>query len=244
MSKKNQHINNTNTPASLTNPKHHDSNTPLNHAKFDAHGLDNYSFTFSTDLASVQSLSQVNGTSTRALDMTGSTFSTTVGLNDKNNQSVLSVVQKLSDNNVASTRIYGDSDGDGQYVKNFDIQVAKIADTHAHQQKFTLNTDGTVTAPATINQDHHTKPFGQNVVDQLTVLNKTTLNNVIYVTKTQADSTSGEYHFEIFRDDNNDGNWTEIAHGETLANNIDTTTGAINLVGIQSYLADASSIIG
>lgn len=223
---------------------------PLSLAKqndhaFSGHGkggdfhTDNYTFTFSSDLSTVQSMSEVENTRSKAIDLTTSTFKTTVGINDKNVQAVLSVEQTNSDSNVVSTRIYSDKDGDGQYVKNFDIQVAKVADARLFQQKFTVNADGTVTADTTALNNHHGDALAQTAV-----LTKTALDNVAYITQTQAVGTAGDYRFDVFRDDNNDGVWTEIAHGQTSAVNIDATTGAINLVGLQSYLTNASAIIG
>lgn len=212
----------------------HAGEHPLNH---------DFNFTFSTDLSTVQSMSIAGSTNTTTLDISTSTFKTTVGLNDQSVQAVLSVLQTSSDNVFATTRIYGDTDGDGKYVENFDIQVAKTADTTllpSHQQSFTFNTDGTITAGTVVSNDPHHPAQNQNAV-----LSKTTLDNVTYVTKTQATPDATGYHFEVFRDDNADGTWTEIAHGETTGtNNIDTTTATINLVGIQNYLADASAIVG
>ncbi len=201
----------------------------------------NFNFTFSTDLSTVQSMSIADSIKATTLDISTSTFTTTVGLNDQSIQAVLSVSQTSSDNHFATTRIYGDTDGDGKYVENFDIQVAKTTDASLplHQQTFTFNTDGTITAGMPVNNDPH-----HPVMDQNAVLSKVTLNNVTYVTQTEATPNSTGYHFEVFRDDNADGTWTEIAHGETSGTNIDSTTATINLVGIQSYLADASAIIG
>ena len=238
-SEKNLHSGSPKELAPLSSSKHGGGGNVTDIGKFNDH-THNVNFTFSTDLTSVQSMNAVNGTSTKALDITGSTFQTTVGLNDKNVQSVLSVTQTSSDSYGTSTHIYSDKDGDGQYIESFDIQVAKVATVKQPQQKFTFNEDGTITAVAPVTHDHHAEPVAQVVP----VLNKVILNNVTYVTRTEVSSNQSEYHFDVFRDDNNDGAWTNIAHGETSANNIDATTGAINLVGIQNYLADASAIVG
>jgi hypothetical protein len=236
-SEKSLHLSCSKELGSLGSSKHTGGNfIDINKVEGHTHNLN---FTFSTDLASVQSMNIVNGTSTKALDITRSTFKTIVGLNDKNVQSVLSVTQTSSDNTAVSTHIYVDKDGDGQYVESFDIHVEKTANVRHPQQKFTFNVDGTIASVMPVTNDHHLKPIGQ-----ASVLNKVTLNNVTYVTKTEVSTNQSEYHFNVFRDDNSDGTWTEIAHGETLVNNVDTTNGAINLVGIQSYLADASAIVG
>jgi hypothetical protein len=231
---------------------------------------DSYIFTFGTDLSTVKSLTEVHNappildattsatnnchTNTQTLDITNSTFKTTVGLNDKGVTAVLDVVQTSSDDHFSSTHIYNDQDGSGQYTENFDIQVATgSTSTDLIQQTFTFNADGTITAapvvPAatTSHVDHHnglTPPSGATPPGQNVVLNKVTLDDVAYVTETVADISGTGYHFDVFRDDNNDGTWTQIAQGETLSGSVDATTHAIDLVGIQSYLASASAIVG
>jgi len=231
------------------------------HDNLQAHN-DSYIFTFGTDLSTVQSLSRVHNvttnaanstsTNTEVLDITNSTFKTTVGLNDKGNTAVLDVVQTSSDDRFSSTHIYNDKDGDGQYTENFDIQVATgSTSTDLRQQTFTFNADGTITpvapAAATTHVDHHnggTPPNGlMPPAMQNAVLNKVTLDGVAYVTETVADISGTGYHFDIFRDDNSDGLWTQIAHGDTLSG-VDAATSAIDLVGIQSYLTSASAIVG
>ncbi len=225
----------------------------------DFHGHDNlpsqndsYTFTFSTDLSTVQSLSRVHNaatsttsattssnSNTHTLDIANSTFKTTVGLNDKSVQAVLDVVQTSSDSYFASTHIYNDKDGDGQYTETFDIQVATgSTSTDFMQQKFTFNSDGTITANVPANH-HNDAPLAT----QNAVLNQVTLGNVNYVTETRANIDGTSYHFEVFRDDNGDGTWTQIAQGETTSSGVDATTHAIDLVGIQSYLASASAIV-
>lgn len=199
-----------------------------------------FNFTFSSDLASVTTLNRANGTNLKALDISTSTFKTAVGINDKGVQAVLNVEQKTSDSYFSTTHNYNDTDGDGLYVENFGIHVVNNASAKLKQQTFTFNTDGTITANASLSNEkcHH----AENIATA--VLTKTTLDGLTYVTKTVATPNASGYHFDVFRDDNNDGTWTQIADGQSAGSNIDTTAGTVNLVGIQSYLADASTIIG
>ena len=53
-------------------------------------------------------------------------------------------------------------------------------------------------------------------------------DNLILKTKTQ---WNGEIDFSVFRDDDNDGLWTEIADGETLDAYV-SMDGEVDLVGI------------
>ena len=43
---------------------------------------------------------------------------------------------------------------------------------------------------------------------------------------------------------NGDGIWSQIAEGEATGLHLNGTTGTIDLVGIQSYLVGADSIVG
>ena len=255
------------------NPFQPQKNVP---PSIDPHGrVDNHAdthpvgFTFSADLTTVTGMSDLNLSglaNLNVVDITNATFKTTIGLNDKNVQAVLSVQQKTSDTNFSSTHIYSDKDGDGQYTEIFNIAVAKVSSAPLEQQKFTFNTDGTLTAttvaPSSLSLTPTTSstsltatspltPTGFNGTDHThfrndanAVLEKVTLSNTVYVTETVANPQATGYHFEIFRDGNNDGTWTEIAHGETSGTNINTITKTIDLVGIQAYLADASAVVG
>lgn len=203
-----------------------------------------YGFTFSTDLATVQGMTRsittsataTTTTSPQTLSIANSTFKTVVGLNDKNVQAVLDVVQTSTDNRFASTHVFNDKDGDGQYTETLDVQVATSA-TGLKQQKFTFNTDGTITAdaPAVACPKNGLQPA------QTPVLNKVTLDNVSYVTATMADAGGTGYHFNVFADSNADGTWTQIAQGETL-NGVDANA-AVSLVGVQPYLVAAATIV-
>lgn len=218
------------------------------HGGFHNHDDQAYNFTFSSDLGTVESMARVldttssttNTITTQTLNITNATFKTVVGLNDQNVQAVLDVVQSASNARFASTRIYNDKDGDGQYTESFDIQVATGSSSIGlRQQTFTFNDDGTITATVENFGGRHNPAL----LEQNATLKKVTLDGVAYVTKTVADVDGTGYHFDVFRDDNGDGVWTQIAQGETLTG-VDATTSAIDLVGIQSYLASASTIVG
>ena len=211
-----------------------------------------YSFTFSSDLSTIESMTRTKTvdaddtnsfisatTITQKLKIADATFSTVVGMNDKNVQAVLEVVQTTSDDRFASTQIYNDKDGDGQYTESLAIQVA-TGDTGLKQQKFTFNDDGTISEQIPTLRANHA---AVSQPEQNAVLTQVTLNDVVYVTKMMADIDATGYHFDVFRDDNGDGTWTQIAQGETLSG-IDATNATVDLVGIQSYLASASAIVG
>lgn len=209
-------------------------------------GASTFTFTFSSDSQTVQSMSQVRSTATQAIDITGSTFQTTVGVNDLGATAVTAVAQTQVKTNETETRIYKDMDGDGQYSNAFGIDVVTVTPTSTstttaltpRSHQFTFNTDGTVATDSF----QHRGTWTADAITTNEVYSHVTLNGDSYVVKTTS-GTAG-YCFEIFQDDNADGVWSEIAHGQSAGDNIDTATGTVNLVGIQSYLAAADAVIG
>lgn len=231
-----------------TNASNHAENHAPKAQKIDGHGHNdqgshNYTFTFDSTLNTVQSLSRVEGTTSKALDISTSTFQVSAGLNDKGVQAALNVLQTSNDGNFSTTHLYNDTDGDGQYVETFGIHVVNNAATQLRQQTFTFNTDGTI-APAPLSQNMKGHHNGDNAPPQNGVLTKTVLDGVTYVTKTDAAPNASGYHFDVFRDDNADGVFTQIADGLSAGTNIDVATATVDLVGIQTYLAAASNIVG
>lgn len=198
-----------------------------------------YTFTFSADLTTVEGMNRVVGSSTRAVNITGSTFETIVGTNDLGVQAVVSVEQTRADTRASDARIYSDTDGDGNYAETFDIHVAAAAAMRLPQHQFTFASDATVLTDQVL----HRGQWRSETIDSNEVLQRLTLGGETYVVRTEQES-SGEYHFEIFRDDNGDGTWTGIARGESSGTYIDTATGALSLVGVQDYLSVADGIVG
>jgi hypothetical protein len=153
---------------------------------------------------------------------------------------VLTVTETRNDTKAVSTKTYSDQDGDGKYVESFDLTVASGSiNTKAPTHQFTFNTDGTI---ATDNISHK-KVFKSDTINTNEVYQQVVLGSDTYVTKTTS-STDGNFMFQLFRDDNADGTWSEIAAGHSSGTNIDTTSNSITLTGIQTLLSSADSIIG
>ena len=217
------------------------TNKPMGDAGHAGKGGDSgFSFTFSEDNASVLTLSRSNatGTQTRALDTTDSTFVTTLGTNDLGNSAVVSVTETRTNDNAVMTRVYTDQDGDASYITSFGLQVSTVSDSHHPQHQFTFGADGSIATDTLVSL------WGarSESIDSNEVYAQAALGEDSYVTKTT--KTDQGYRFEVFRDDDADGNWTEVAHGQSTGVNIDTTTGNVSLTGIQSLLSAADALIG
>lgn len=192
------------------------------------------SFTFSADNASVLTKTTATG---KTLDTSKSTFVTTTGTNDLGATAVISVTETRTMTNSVMTETYTDQDGDGNYTETFDLNVATSLGKNTHQ--FTFNTDGSIATDTIVcNSRTKTDTIDSNEVYQQVVLGADT-----YITKTTA-MTDGSFVFQLFRDDNADGSWSEVAGGHTTGTNIDTTANAISITGIQTLLSTADSLIG
>jgi len=179
---------------------------------------------------------------TRSLDLTESTFKTTVGTNDKGVTAVTQVVQTRTEDDEVETSRYSDQDGDGVFTETFELEVRTTTPTSTHrgtQHQFTFNADGTIASDTLV------LATGETRVDAIETGEKylrTTIDGRTYVVKTVAKGT--EYHFEFFRDDNGDGKWTEVAEGHGDASAIDAATQMVSLVGLTPLLQAANAVVG
>lgn len=140
---------------------------------------------------------------------------------------------ELSRSGFLETTVYSDADKNGQFTESFELEVAtaSVAPRHLEQYQFDLGVNGTVSAQYELKR-------GQWKLDRLDrdeSLQQVSLDGKNYVLKTEQEGAGVE--FTLYRDDNNDGIWTEIASGESKGLTVD-------LVGVQSYLAAADAIIG
>lgn len=205
----------------------------------EAAGNSGFSFTFSDDESSVLTLSRTNasGTASKTLDITNSTFVTTVGTNDLGSSAVVSVTETQTATSAVITRTYSDQDGDGLYSETLDVKVASATDARALQHQFTFGTDDSISTDALVTL----RGLRTDVITSNEVYAKVVLGEDTYVTKTT--NLNGNYVFEMFRDDNADGNWTSVARGHSSGTSIDAN-GAIELTGIQTLLTTSEALIG
>lgn len=226
------------------------------------HGPQAVSFTFSADLATVTgatvthtapvaSTDTTTASSTphtHTLDISAANFKTTVGTNDKGASAVVAVTETRTLANAVSTSTYADQDGDGVFTETAEVRVLTSLPTTAtptghgrgaptHQ--FTFNADGTIATDTLVLANGWLKA---DTIESSEKYVKTTFKGEAVVVKTVADSNG--YHFEVFRDDNGDGVWTEIAEGHTAGTWVDASTGTVQLVGLQTLLSAADAIVG
>lgn len=171
---------------------------------------------------------------TKAEKIAGHTFDTV--------QNDAGVVVEVTDQfttrkGFVETSIYSDPDANGLFVQTFEAEVAGPNTNVARleQHKFTFDADGGVT------QDLELSGKGFWRVDKIR-LNETyqqeDIGGVDYVIKFEAERDGGA-EFEVFKDGDNDGVWTQIAEGEANA--------GVDIVGMltsHGLLEAAANIVG
>lgn len=195
-----------------------------------------YAFTFSEDNLAVTAVAGTKGDVTRTLDVAGSTFATTIGFDPLGAPVVTAVTQTFEAGAFKDVFVYTDADGDGAWDRSFGIAVASVADATLPVLGFEIDAGGVVTPVA----DDEACPAG-HAADEV-VYTQASLDSDTYVIATRP-VTDG-YFFKLFRDDNGDGLWSEVAHGSSAGEFVDADTGAVDLVGIGPWLAAADPVIG
>lgn len=200
------------------------------------HSQDFYQFQFDAGLSRVLQMFEVDGRKTKAEKITGNTFE--VGTNASG--AVTQVVRtELSRKGETEVSIYSDANGDRHFEKTFEIEVAGASTRFLEQHRFTFDSAGNVTAEMERKGNGAWKSERIDANEHFQFLS---LNGVNYLVKTETERDGIE--FKLLRDDNGDGIWSQIAEGETTGLHLNSATGTIDLVGIQSYLVGADSIVG
>lgn len=200
------------------------------------HSQDSYQFQFDASLSHVLQMFEVDGRKTKTEKITGNTFEIGTGANGAMAQVVRTEVSRKGS---TETSIYSDANGDQRFEKTFEIEVAGTSARALEQHRFTFDSAGNVTAE----QERKSNGSWKNErIDADEHFSKVHLDGVNYLVKTETERDGVE--FELFRDDNGDGIWTQMAEGESTGLHLDGATGTIDLVGIQTYLAGADAIVG
>lgn len=148
--------------------------------------------------------------------------------------------------------VYTDANQDGIYQKSFEIEVITGLNPRALETfKFILSDTSVATGDAVLETDsiHGMLELGRRgwksefiaSNERLEVIQVGT-DKLIVKTETQR---NGGKEFSVYRDDNHDGLWTEIAEGETY-DAYTTPEGKVDLVGIvdAGWLQAASTVVG
>ncbi len=201
---------------------------------------DRYKFQFDATDATVLTKLEVERNKSKAQKITGSTFELTSGLNDLGATAVVSVTETRLSKGFVETSLFVDQDGNGLFEKSFEIEVTTgaAAARNLEMHRFSFDVSGRVTA------DYELKKSSWKLdrIDLGESFSQASLDEVGYVVKTEHSRDGIE--FELFRDDNLDGVWTQVAEGHVGLGGLDPATGSIDLIGIQSYLEASAAVIG
>jgi uncharacterized protein YkuJ len=150
----------------------------------------------------------------------------------------LDVIQTETKFGKAETSVYTDANQDGVFQKDFELDVLTGANLRTLETyKLSLADGSSVTGDSAAEGDTISgmmelgrRGWKVDHIDANETLQVVKLNgdNLILRSKTQ---WNGEIDFSVFRDDDNDGLWTEIADGETRDAYV-TLDGKVDLVGI------------
>ena len=148
------------------------------------------------------------------------------------------VIQTETKFGKVETSVYTDANQDGVFQKGFELEVLTGENLRALETyKFSLANGSNATGDFVAEGDTLTgmmelgrRGWKVDRIDANETLRVVEVNgdNLILKTKTQ---WNGEIDFSVFRDDDNDGLWTEIADGETLSAYV-SIDGKVDLVGI------------
>jgi hypothetical protein len=199
-----------------------------------------YKFSFNGDNTGVLSMSEVSGNKTKLQKISGSTFDVEVGVNDLSVTDVLSVTRTKLSKGFTETTVYTDVDGDGNFEQAFEMEVAGagVKTSKLEKLKFTVDANtGDVLGVQELKR-------GKWVNDRIEAdesFEQIDLDGVNYIVKSEQDGNGVE--FELFRDDNADGIWTQVAEGEASGDFL-TLDGSVDLVGVKDYLLVSETIVG
>lgn len=162
------------------------------------------------------------------------------------------VIQTEAAYGKVETSIYADANGDGVFQKAFELEVLNGANRRTLETyKFTLS-DGATAKGTLVDEDSAIKGMKElgsrgwkvdridaNETLQVVVVDGDAL---ILQVKTQRNE---EIDFSVFRDDDNDGLWTEIADGQTSGAYL-KQDGSVDLIGIaqDGLLHAADNLMG
>lgn len=136
------------------------------------------------------------------------------------------------------TSVYTDANRDGVYQKTFEVEVLTGTSPRTLETyKFSLTSGRAATGEAVIEGDVITGVM--ELERRGWKVDRIDANETFQVVKVNGDSLilrtktewNGEIDFSVFRDDDNDGLWTEIADGETAGAFV-SPGGVVDLVGI------------
>lgn len=194
-----------------------------------------YAFTFAN--GSVTGMSEIDGRKNKQKFIGSSDFS----VKTNTAGSVTEVTQTtLSNKGYIETTVYSDADGDARFTESFEIDVATTAARKLEAVKFSVGSDGNVLTVQEQKIDRNGVVTWKNErLDANEQYSQVTIGSDAYVLKTEVERNGTE--FTLYRDDNQDGVWTEIAEGEVHGS---ASVNVVDLVGLAAYLSAADALVG
>lgn len=150
----------------------------------------------------------------------------------------LNVTQTETKFGKVDTTVYTDTNQDGIFQKGFELEVLTGANLRSQETHKFIVADGA-------NASGDFVAEGETIIGMMELnrhgwkMDRIDTNETLQVVEVGMDSLilktkiqwNGKIDFSVFRDDENDGLWTEIADGETLEAFV-TLDGQVDLVGI------------
>lgn len=154
--------------------------------------------------------------------------------------------------NDIETTLFTDDDLDGAFTQSLELEVVTQTSRWAHEDMRFVLADGTDATGANLMPgDVITNALEESFwggwraerLEPGETLGITELDGTLYVVKTELDR-AGETEFTLYRDDDADGRWTEVAEGRAMGEFLDET-GAIDFARIDDtgLIAETYGII-
>ena len=147
---------------------------------------------------------------------------------------------ELSRKGYAETTVYSDADGDGRFTESLELEVATATVRKLEKMRFTFDANGEVVGAQEQKIGRNGTVVWKNErIEANEDYSTVTIDGDTYLVKTETERNGVE--FTLYRDDNQDGVWTEIAEGEANGN---AAVNVVELVGLAGGLSAADAVIG
>lgn len=192
---------------------------------------DTYHFNFDASGTRVLGMTENDDGRVKSKSLRGWTFEVKADANGD----ALAVSRSQTQRGVVKTERFEDADGDGAFVETFSSEVLTAAASllRADKARFTFDSQGDVLTMQELSKGR----WKTERLDSDEHLETMTLDGVEYVVKVESDDDGTEWN--LYRDDNGDGIWTEVAEIESS-----TTDNLVELVGLSDVLALTVGVVG
>lgn len=199
-----------------------------------------YTFSFNADLTEVTALFKADKRKLKAENIAGDQFDVETGTTATGQPQVSQVTCTHETRGDVETTVYADHDGDGRFHETFELEVSTAATPRyaLEQHQFDIDAAGNVTA----DREWSKGRWKNERIDANEQYDVIDLAGVRYVMKTETEYDKVE--FSLYRDDNGDGRWTQVAEGESSGPYLDASTQTVDLIGLQPLLMAADGLVG